>query len=65
MGLNKEVYCFVLEFGFEIFFLYREITHLKIKFWLKIMLVASYLRALIAFKMCKKVTFGPRFDNNF
>ena len=33
--------------------------------WLKIMLVASYLRALIAFKMRRKVIFGHRFDNNF
>ena len=47
------------------FFLYRVINHLKKKFWPKNTLVASYSRAIIAFKMCWKVTFGHRFDNNF
>ena len=36
------------EFGLEIFFLYRGINHLKIKFWEKNTLVASYSRAVIA-----------------
>ena len=49
----------------EIFFLYREINHLDIKFKEKNTLVASYSRAVIAWKMCWKVTFGHRFDNNF
>ena len=46
-----EVDCFVHEFGFEILFLYHEINHLKIKFWVKNMLVASSSQALIALKM--------------
>ena len=51
-----EVQRFVHEFGFEIFFLYRQIIHLKIKFWLKNRLVASYSQALIALKMWPLVT---------
>ena len=43
------------EFGLEIFFQYREINHLEIKFWVKNTLLASYSRALIAYKMCWKV----------
>ena len=55
---------FVPELGFEIFFLYHQITHLKIRLWVKNTLVV-YSRAIIAFKMCRKVTFGLRFENNF
>ena len=47
-----DVYCFVHEFGFEILFLYHEINHLKIKFWVTNTLVASSSRALITLKMC-------------
>jgi len=42
MGVEMEVKCIFPEFGFEIFFLYRERTHVKIKFWVKNTLVASY-----------------------
>jgi len=37
-----EVKCFAHEFGLEIFFLYREINNLEIKFWVKKTLVGSY-----------------------
>ena len=37
-----EVLRLVQEIGFEIFFLRREINHLKIKFWEINKLVASY-----------------------
>ena len=47
-----EVYRFALEFGFEIFVLYRVINHLEMKFWLKYTLVAGNFRAVIAQKMC-------------
>ena len=36
------------EFGLEIFFLYRVIDNLEIKFWAKNKLVPSYSRAVIA-----------------
>ena len=49
----------------EIFFLYHVINHLEKKFCAKNTLVASYSRAVIAWKMRWKVTFGHRFDNNF
>ena len=49
---------FCHEFGLEIFFLYHEINLLKIKFWVKNTLVASYSQALIALKMCWKLIFG-------
>ena len=39
---------FTHEFGLEIFSLYRVINHLQIKFWVKIMLVDSYSRVVIA-----------------
>ena len=42
---------FVHELVFEIFFQYREINDLKIKFQVKNTLVASYSQALIALKM--------------
>ena len=43
-----EVQRFEHEFGLEIFFLYREINILEIKFWVNKTLVASYLRDVIA-----------------
>ena len=36
------------EFGLEIFFLYRVIDNLEIKFWVKNTFQASYSRAAIA-----------------
>ena len=59
-----EVCRFALEFGLEIFVLYRVINHLELKFWVKYTLVASNFRAVIAQKMCWEVSFGNRFDNN-
>ena len=47
-----EVQRFVEEIGFEIFYQYCEINHLKIEFWEKNTLLASYSRALIALEMC-------------
>ena len=35
------------------------------RYWLKIVLAASYLRAFIGIKMRRKVTFGRCFHNNF
>ena len=46
-------------------FLYHVINHLEKKFCAKNTLVASYSRAVIARKICRKVTFGHRFDSNF
>ena len=46
-----EVHRFALEFRLEIFFLYRVINHLEIKFLVKYTLVASNFRAVIAQKM--------------
>jgi len=43
-----EVKRFAHEFGLEIFFLYREINNLEIKFCVKKTLVASYSRDVIA-----------------
>ena len=60
-----EVERFAHEFGLEIFFLYRLIDNLEIKFWVKNTFEASYSRAAIASKMCCNVTFGHRFDNKF
>ena len=64
-GVKMEVERFALEFCLEIFVLYRVINHLEVKFWAKNTLVASYAQAVIAQKMCWKVIFGHRFDNNF
>ena len=47
-----EVQLFALEFGMEIFVLYRVVNHLEIKFWVKYTLVASNFRVVIAKKMC-------------
>ena len=46
-----EVLRFVQEIGFDIFFLFREINHLKIKFGESNTLVASYLLALVTLEM--------------
>ena len=43
-----EVLRFTREFRLGIFFLYHEINNLEIKFWLKITVVGSYSRAVIA-----------------
>ena len=60
-----EVLRFVQEIGFEIFFLCREINHLKIKFREINTLEASYLLALITLEMGLTVDFGHRFKNKF
>ena len=57
-----EVLRFVQEIGFEIFFLCREINHLKIKFWEINNLVASYLPVLVTLEMRLTVDFGHRFN---
>ena len=64
-GVKMVVQWFALEFGLEIFVLYRVINHLQIKFWVKYTLEDSNFRAVTAQKMCWKVTFGHRFSNNF
>ena len=58
-----EVLRFVHEIGFEIFFLCHEINHLKIKFWERNTLVASYLLALVTLEIGLTVDFGHRFNN--
>ena len=60
-----EVYRFVQEIGIEVFFLCREINHLKIKFGESNTLVASYLLALVTLEMWLIVDFGHRFNNKF
>ena len=60
-----EVLHFDQEIGFEIFFLFREINHLKIKFGESNTLVASYLLALVTLEMWLTVDFGHRFNNKF
>ena len=60
-----EVLPLVHEFGFEIFFLCREINHLKIKFWEINTLVASYLLVLFTWEMRLTMDFGHRFNNMF
>ena len=47
-GVKIEVEQFAHEFGLEIFFQYREINNLEIKFWVNKTLVASYSQAVIA-----------------
>ena len=51
--------------GWKYFFLCHMVNHLRILFWVKNLLVASYSRSLIALKMCWKVTFGHRFNHKF
>ena len=58
-----EVLRFVQEIGFEIFFLCHEINHLKIKFWERNTLVASYLLELVTLEIGLIVDFGHRFNN--
>ena len=60
-----EVLRVVQEIGFEIFFLYLEMNHLKIKFWEVNTLVASYLLVLVTFEMRLSVDFGHRFNYKF
>ena len=57
-----EVLHLVHEIGFEIFFLCREMNHLKIKFWEINTLVASYLLVLITWEMRLTVDFSHRFN---
>ena len=60
-----EVLRLVQEIGFEIFFLCREMNHLKIKFWEINTLVASYLLVLVTWEMRLTMDFGHRFKNKF
>ena len=60
-----EVLHLVHEIGFEIFFLCRELNHLKIKFWEINTLVASYLLVLVTLGMRLTVDFGHRFNYKF
>ena len=60
-----EVLRVVQEIGFEIFFLCREINHLKIKFCEINTLGASYLLELVTFEMRLTVDFGHRFNYKF
>ena len=60
-----EVLRLVHEIGFEIFFLCREINHIKIKFWEINTLVASYLLVLVTLEMRLTVDFGHRFNYKF
>ena len=60
-----EVLILVHEFGFEIFFLRREINLLKIKFWEINTLVASYLLELVTLEMRLTLDFGHRFNYKF
>ena len=60
-----EVLRVVQEIGFEIFFLCRDINHLKMKFYEINTLVASYLLELVNLEMRLTVDFGHRFNYNF
>ena len=60
-----EVSHLVHEFGFEIFFLCREINHLKIKFLEINTLEASYLLELFTWEMRLTMDFDHRFNNKF
>ena len=60
-----EVLRVVQEIGFEIFFLCREINHLKIKFWEINTLVASYLLVLVTWEMRLTMDFRHRFNYKF
>ena len=60
-----EVIRFIQEIGFEIFFLCREMNHLKIKFWEINTLVASYLLVLVSLERRLTVDFGHRFNYKF
>ena len=58
-----EVKRFVQEIGIEEFFLCREITHLKIKFWEINILVSSYLLELVTLEIGLTVDFRHHFNN--
>ena len=58
-----EVLRFVQEIGFEIFFLCHEMNQLKVKFWERKTLVASYLLELVTLEIGLTVDFGHRFNN--
>ena len=60
-----EVLHLVHEIGFEIFFLCREMNHLKMKFYEINTLVASYLLELVNLEMRLTVEFGHRFNYKF
>ena len=60
-----EVLHLVHEIGVEIFFLCREMNHLKIKFWEINTLVASYLLVLVTLEMRLTMDFGHRFNYKF
>ena len=60
-----EVLRVVQEIGFEIFFICREINHLKVKFCEINTLVASYLLELVNLEMRLTVDFGHRFNYKF
>ena len=60
-----EVLRVVQEIGFEVFFLCREINHLKIKFWEINTLVASYLLVLVNWELRLTMDFGHRFNYKF
>ena len=60
-----EVLRVVHEIGFEIFFLCREMNHLKIKIWEINTLVASSLLELVTLEMRLTVDFGHRFNYKF
>ena len=60
-----EVLHLVHEIGFEIFFLCREMNHLKMKFYEINTLVASYLLELVNLEMRLIVDFGHRFNYKF
>ena len=60
-----EVVRVVQEIGIEIFFLCREINHLKMKFYEINTLVASYLLELFNLEMRLTVDFGHRFNCKF
>ena len=60
-----EVLRVVQEIGYEIFFLCREINHLKIKFWEINTLVVSYLLLLVTLELRLTVDFGHRFNYKF
>ena len=60
-----EVLHLVHEIGLEIFFLCREMNHLKIKFWEMNTLVGSYILVLVTLEMRLTVDFGHRFNYKF
>ena len=60
-----EVVRVVQEIGIEIFFLCREINHLKMKFYEINTLVASYLLELVNLEIRLTVDFGHRFNYKF